>query len=312
MLAGDLHQRALQGGKAAIAQEVATSQYYFERHEFNKADIFARTPAKGGAIRSAGQTGYRRRKKAIRKRPAPKNITVEVSRSRLLRWAHLKTHGGGLKKLTSTLDRLTEPIAGNGQNWPAVLTRWEQLPSGRLRCQVSGQWIATGHFARVPLPLPRSANAKALYLFLTAIRTTSINKVDIGLEPLCERLGIPIYWGSSMASRAINRALDLVNEHLTTLDAEALEDARIKAPGQYQIKCKNGRIRFVAQARPDREKDDDEPVVRQPPPIKRQPPPIKRERLPPEVRARLEREVTLNEIKARIRQFDRRLERSRT
>ena len=168
------------------------------------------------------------------------------------------------------------------------------MQSGKLRVRVSGRWIAQERYARVPLPLPRTPNAKALYLFLCGIKSNSRNPLDISLQSLCRRLGMPVKWGAEVASRALSRALAIVNEHLGSLDIAALEKAHIKVPGRYDIRPQGERIRFVAHARatPD-EEDEDQPSV------------------PVESRFRQERAKKLAEIEQRIRQYDRQLQRSR-
>ena len=125
-------------------------------------------------------------------------------------------------------------------------------------------------------------------MFLLAIRTTAINKVDIDLASLCERLGIATHAGAWACGRSLDRALELVNKHLHTLPHAALQEARIKVAGQYQIVLQNDRYRFVATARP--EPDDDHVEVKD---------------LLGDQRA-----AKLAEINERIRNYDRQLERS--
>lgn len=281
VLGDDLHQRALKGGATAIEEEVKTAKRYFKKREFSLS--YGATPirAKGGAIKDAGSLGYLQRKRALRRRPSPDLITVEVSRSRLLRWARLSPDGGSIKRLDATLQRLTESI---GLDTP-VLVGWGQLPSRKLRLRLSGRWIAQDRYARIPLPLPRTPNAKALYLFLCGIKNNSKNPLDISLDSLCRRLGMPVKWGPEVASRALYQALMTVNEHLATLDVAALEEAHLKVPGHYDIQSRNGRIRFVAHARPA-PLDDEEPI-------------------PVETRFRQAQEKKLADIEQRKRELDR-------
>src|ERR1041385_3825945 len=123
------------------------------------------------ALKEAGRHGYRRALAKLQKQPPPDMISIVVSRSALLRAAHLSRDAKNLRLVDNWLDRLRRPVQIKGLTLGAVVLTIEDAGSGRLRIEVSGEWLDKP-YGRVPLPLPvRSALATALYLFLLGIDT---------------------------------------------------------------------------------------------------------------------------------------------
>ena len=135
VLADDLHVRALKGGKAAIQTEMKTSTEYFKTRWWADQGRSYPVPPKGVAIKRAGEKGYRSRKKAIRRRPPPDVIPLEVSRSGLLRWAKLAPHGRG----TQAPERCPRPPDPTRQQ--SVARNPESMDATAIRSvALSGQW----------------------------------------------------------------------------------------------------------------------------------------------------------------------------
>ena len=265
-LVDEFHRRALKGGAKAIEAEQQTGAAT-KRIQRRDRDLKGTPPPafmcdlmgitnyrvikkgkrkgdtewvtnKRQSFKAAGASGYRRRMQRLKRQPLPKTVTLEITRHHLLRVAGLPTNGTSVSKIGAALKRLRRPVAA----MPPLVESCEQLPSGSLRLVVSTDWMEKP-FGQIPIPLPttRSPLAMALYLFLFTISTAAANHETISLRSLCERTGLPISWWSS---RALVRALEVVNEHLATLDAEALQDEGIKLPGSFEIVSVDGRVRF--------------------------------------------------------------------
>ena len=108
------------------------------------------------------------------------------------------------------------------------------------------------------LPVHKSPAALALFLFLNSgIKTSQFNKESITIRFLFKKLGLSTAPRTYFLSRAVNRALAVINDHLDKLPVTA----HLKVPVQYKfVAIGGGRIRFELIPRPYREDDDsDEP-----------------------------------------------------
>jgi hypothetical protein len=207
------------------------------------------------ALKRAGKLGYAKKKKALRKQ-STERVTIEMSRYKLLQAAGLSDGSMNLRKVDAALQRLTRTVADR----PPVLVAWEALPSGRLRLQVSGAWLPTRAFGRVPILPMKSAPALALWLFLHAIPTSRHDGKTMGLPWLCRILGITTKKGP-IARRALHRALDAVNKNLIKLDPDALLHHKIKVPQRYEIQGADGGLRFVSVPHQAQDPDAPERIV---------------------------------------------------
>jgi hypothetical protein len=207
-----------------------------------------KTYASGKKVRAAGIAGYRNRVRSLEGSPAPKIVVVETTKRALLRAAGVSMNGKAHGALPAVLARLTRPIAGRQK---PILKSWQTLPDGRLRLSVLGVWLPPlRHYGRVPLPLPaRGANATALYLFLFGIDTTGSGGGKIRLEALYRRLGFPTA-RPTHALRALEGALETVNNHLARLDRAAL---KFDLPAAFKLEATPGDewVKFVARWRPE-------------------------------------------------------------
>jgi hypothetical protein len=170
---------------------------------------------------------------------------------------------GNLKRLTTALARLLEPVEVAGEIIPPPLESLGATPAGRLHLTVRSEfWVeATYGLGKVALPLPpRSRNAVALWLFLHAIDTYARNLKTIGFRALCERLGVGIQ-SPSTSQRAVDRALDVVNAHLATLDLRALRENDVHLAAGYRFTVPRG---HDGRVRIDALDDDAAPVRREP------------------------------------------------
>jgi hypothetical protein len=175
----------------------------------------------------AGSNGYARGREAFDRSVDSEPFLVECSVRKLFRVAALARNGRSTGRLDAVLDRLTKPIAG----LPPVLMRWKRTDN-HLRLWVNAQWVPSSHFGRVPWPLPtKGATILALYLFLFGADQRG-NK-SIRTEVLYRRLGIPLS-RPAHAARALDAALDSVNQHLAKLNQDdKLEEFEL--PTAFQI-----------------------------------------------------------------------------
>lgn len=270
------HQKALKAGAKAITSEKQTgkivkrryrremeSQPTFETKQDRKAWerysklIGVKKTDKRSALRHAGQKGYARCRAKLRKSPLTAFVTLELSRYAVLRLANLDTSSMSMWNLTAALNRLSRFVAIKGIYEPPLIKEWQELPSGKLRLVVSTDWTQPP-FGKVPLPLPtlRSPTAVALHLLLFTLNTSATNQEGMALDPLCERLGILTEWSVGLKVRSIARALELVNEHLATLEPQG-----IKVPVGFRIDDSDDRIRFERIERQLRDDDDEDEIM---------------------------------------------------
>ena len=275
VVTADRHERAFAAGGKQIVEEMKLSKKFKEdwratrkarrkgdddvpapkrRHAFyarviysnwnERRERFGLPPDRGAyrpiktsdALRTAGQQGYRDKRSRLRER-VPDMVEVTVTRSALLRAAHLPPTGGNLRRLTPALQRLTRPVGG----LPPLISSWSS--QGTLQVQVEGIWLAPP-FGRIPLPFPRGPSALSLYLFMFAIELGPGGREGMEFRRLCERLGIPTQWGS--AGRSLTRALNAVNAHLKAFPE--LGKHRIEVPPYLLAKeTRDGWVRLYSQ-----------------------------------------------------------------
>jgi hypothetical protein len=204
-------------------------------------------------LKKIGSIANEKHRAQRRKSAPPDSNIIPISGSRLLLIAGLSRDGGNLARLDRCLRRLQKPMKIAGRELPPLLNSYEVLASGRLVLDVSGDWLDL-QYRQVPLPLPtKSPIATSLYLFLQCISTHPAHKENIGFKALCERVGIDTGRPPSRGIQALDRALDVVNDHVWALDADALASYRIKIPNGYEIeKVSEFNIRFVGILRGDR------------------------------------------------------------
>jgi hypothetical protein len=248
----DVNAQRRRGNNPAIPKRQHTfdAEFAYTSHNLLFADGEERTLWRPiptpEALRRAGSDANKRRLRRLRQKPAPAQITVDITRRQLLCMSGVATGGHSHRRLDAALKRLTH--IGDVPIVAAV----ETLPDGRLRLTVSGQWLNLP-FVKVPWPLPiRSPTALALYLFLQAVRTDIMNKKSIASENLYERLGIATR-GQHPAARArtLKHALKIVNDHLNLYFDADRRDAlelrhRVKVPGGYEMHSEDDEVRFEA------------------------------------------------------------------
>jgi hypothetical protein len=196
---------------------------------------------RGQRIKRAGQFAYQNERKRLRRNPSAV-IPVDCSPHALLRAGGLAGKGRNPIRLPAALDRLCEKV---GRKVPPLLA-WRS-EAGRLHIEINGQWLRPP-YGRVPLPLPRSAVAINLYLFLIAVKPTFTSRgTKISLRRLCDRLGLP-EGNRAQSLRTIKNALAEVNETVANLDHGALLKfrKRIDMPAAYEMQVDRDRdcVRF--------------------------------------------------------------------
>jgi hypothetical protein len=191
-------------------------------------------------IKLAGREGFTTDYQRQRHAPAPAMLAVTVSRYGLLRDAALADSGPNRAKLDAALERLCQPIGDAA----GVLSGWHADPHGLL-LQVRGQWLDPP-YQRLPLPLPKSANVLALYLFLHGINTDTMHRhARTDCARLFDLLGM-----ASRRSRVLDQTLRLVNQHLEGLPLEqrkalAACHPSIIPPAGFEIEASGSAVRFT-------------------------------------------------------------------
>jgi hypothetical protein len=222
-------------------------RYYDSENERNEADMTGRRernayrPLKRRKlIKLAGREGFAVAYQRQRDAPAPAMLAVTVSRYGLLRDAGLADTGPNRDKLDAALNRLCQPIG----DAVSLLSEWRADQHG-LHLQVRGDWLDPP-YQRLPLPLPKSSNVLALYLFLNSINTGSVRRnAQIDCARLFDLLGMA--W---RRSRVLDQTLRLLNQHLVNLTLErrkALAACRpsINPPTGYEIEATGNVVRFT-------------------------------------------------------------------
>jgi hypothetical protein len=203
---------------------------------------------KGTSVKRVAQMAYQRERKKIRPDDV---ITVLTSRYDILRSAGVSTDARNLKRVPEVLDRLLQWVGPMA----SPLFHWKE-GDGKLQLEVRGQWLEPP-FVLVPLPLPlRSSVATSLYLWaLTIAGTRTPQRFQMKkVEHLCELIGISTSYGRAHARRALNRAVDVLNEQLGKLRRDELARLRkpITIPVRYEITfLKDDYVRLVAVKQED-------------------------------------------------------------
>jgi hypothetical protein len=206
-------------------------------------------------IKESASYAYSDAKLAFDSAPNEKALTIEVSKTKLLRTANISRKGDNWARLEEALQRLTEPAG----SFAPALRSWERLPTGKLRLNVDPKWVPQqeGYFTRVLWPLPTGgATILALYLFLSFLSAFKRERwTNISTEALHRRLGIPLS-GSVHAERSLDRALAGVNAHYRRYRAAATE---LEMPIHWRIApVEDGtRLQFIPYLPPDEAMDDD-------------------------------------------------------
>ena len=270
----DVHERSLERGAEQIAEEKQLDEQYRDQwRETNtrrKHGEDRSAPKRASTVhkpryksklkaderfRRAGSTGYKQRRKTLAKNGPPDDVIVTLSRPNLLRLAGLPPNMFNRNRLNGAINRVIRPVG----DLPPPVRSWRPTNDGLLQLCVSAKWLLPP-FARVPMPLPvhKSPAALALFLFLNSgIKTSQFNKEGITIRFLFKKLGLSTAPRTYFLSRAVNRALAVINDHLDKLPVTA----HLKVPVQYKfVAIGGGRIRFELIPRPYREDDDsDEP-----------------------------------------------------
>ena len=248
------HAQALEGGAAAIKEEVRTSRQFFKSKEFRESHGI-RGPKKGETIKRAGAEGYKKRRRALQTR-TPEVVVVEISRRRLLRAASLSADAENFRAVEAALNRLCRPVGAGGCEMPAPLRDQEELPGGKLRLHVDGAWLPARRFKRLAWPPPkRSPAALAFYLLVHVLDTRPTNNVEVSAVTFAARLGLDPGAETGARNRAINAAFAVVNAHLRDLpDAQIARLWRLRRslvpPGGLACEpLTDGKIRVVAVPR---------------------------------------------------------------
>ena len=245
----------------------AKTRYPFSVSEMSaglgRADIERgnRAPAKK-IFKQAGQLKYHRRFHELLN-DAPLTIIAERTPSALLASVGLRLNGANHHRLDAALDRLLNPVA----NWPPVLIEWSRMKDGRISLSVSGEWLVLQAYKKLPLPLPLgSPTVLALFLFAVSLRTDDANTRSSSLFSLFARLGLAYKRRSARTLYAtLDRAREAVNDYLTSLDPEMIEQCGLLnlVPHQLElVPVEDGtRVRLLALPRhPDRRAEMEEDI----------------------------------------------------
>jgi hypothetical protein len=227
--------------------------YEFDPHRFydeRKHNLHKPIPIKE-AIQVAGRVAYRNKLQRLRKQPPPPVLQLKLSCYSLLRAAGLANNGDNNRRLDGALDRLCREV---GSGALPALASW-RTQAGQLELQVAGAWLAPP-YACIGLPLPRSATALALTLFLQAIHSDRAYPRWSHLPSLCARLGLP-WRGPERAWRALDRALEIVNQ-LTSAQSESERPGGLYGdefvPAWYELVPFRGKgVRFKAYREDERD-----------------------------------------------------------
>ena len=135
-----------------------------------------------------------------------------------------------------------------------VLLDWKVIPKRpgepyeKLLLKINGRWYdKDDKTVKVPLPLPLKSKIAInliCYLHLPWIRKEPDTKVATNLKYLYKELEIE---SGKWSFRALTRALEIVNKHIKSFDADALATHGIKIPERYEMKVvDDGRaVRFL-------------------------------------------------------------------
>ncbi len=171
----------------------------------------------------------------------PDWIVVDVARTALLQATGLTLGARNIARLDEALTTLSRPIKIDGQEISpfCMVEKFE----GKLLLSISGEWLGL-QYEKVPLPLPiKSSPATELLLWLQYINIYR-SKGDSDYKKLAEKFGYDRAW---LANRAIERALNYLNEHyLPKLNLGLLQkEHKIHMPSRFEIEPDGTRVRFV-------------------------------------------------------------------
>jgi hypothetical protein len=202
----------------------------------------------------AGSGGYFEGEQDFDRGAGRTAVSLEITRSKLLRAANLSNGGKNHARLDAALKRLRSPVRGVGsrREFPPLLLAVKRLPDGRVRLSVNSKWLPRELYGRVPMPVPtrgNCANALALFLFLCGTdQRQNSRTASMETEKLCLRIGIS-YRYPKEASDALDDALATVNTHLKKLNRlGALEAATKPLPLRFDLLPLNDDDRVSFQA----------------------------------------------------------------
>lgn len=147
-------------------------------------------------------------------------LEIKVTRAELLNAMAVGKNKRNRDALSAALNRLTRPVG----KFPPVLREWEELDDGRLKLCANAFWIPASHFIEIPVPLPTSATVLTLYLFGVGADTRPGSDTTIKRSELYRYLGIPASLHGGQR-RALEKALDALNNHLKKLKAQGVIQA---------------------------------------------------------------------------------------
>jgi hypothetical protein len=242
----------------------ATAEWPTIRYEFDvsrlrdesKHNLYKPMPIKE-AIKITGKVVYRNTLRRLRRQPPPAELSFSLSRYVLLYSAALPKNGANHYKLAAALNRLCQQVGDDA----APVQSWTEQ-AGQLQLQVAGQWLAPPYVC-IRMPLPRSATALALLLFLNAVHNDRSYKCWSNFRGLCDRLGISRHWGPGRAWNAIKRALQSINELIARQDGPCPGRSGIDEfrAAWYEMQWIDGKgVRFKAYCEEERIEEDDEEV----------------------------------------------------
>jgi hypothetical protein len=224
--AGARHEEAYKVGARAMARE-RDKEVPFEQRSYT-----------GLRVQSWGEAAYQREMRRLREKGPPEGLVAKLKATPFMAGGDLKNRSAHHHALDGALDRFTQTV---DNRLPPPLRKWTRLKSGRLKLDINGAWLKDT--LAVPLPLPCfSAPAIALLLLLQTLWWGSTNK-SLRLELVCELIGVS-------RKRGLQRAMDVLNEHLEKR-VSAVAKERTNMAEHYSFEpVGDDRIRFIAPEHP--------------------------------------------------------------
>src|SRR5262245_40775864 len=195
-----IHRTALAQGKIRIERE--------RRNPSNPKDDEGKKIHRSDAIEQAGRFGYRARRRLLRQKPPPDLIEISLTKCHLLNAASLSDSVGNVAKVAPTLNRLCRRV---DRDHEPLLKGWK-IEAERLIIQVNGKWLAPP-FCRVPVPLPHTTTALALFLYLRVLDLWRLNTKVVALKDVAHRLGLRWHRPAYVYAK-LQHAVAAVNAHI--------------------------------------------------------------------------------------------------
>ena len=188
-------------------------------------------------------------------------LRIEASPTRLLRAARMSENSRNINRVAGALDRLCEPVRVGADELLALIRTRERLDNTRVRLTLEPAW-RPAVIGRVPLPLPTGGNCRvvlSLYLSLAGADQRPSVKTTMLVKALCDLIGIS-ETRYSHRRRTLNKALNIINEHLADLFDED-ELATAKLPIRFNMIEHGDRVHFKAIFKPPVQKKENDPIV---------------------------------------------------